>query len=132
MSTAWPSCTAKSPVACFPARISRPLPTAFTRPPGPRPPCRMFSTATFLPGGKIISACAVPLVCLRKKSGPRTCSKHELFQEVQTKTGLRLDPEAFTIGFARRATGYKRADLILSDLDRLREIAKIAGKFQIV
>ena len=59
-------------------------------------------------------------------------AKHELFQEVQTKTGLRLDPEAFTIGFARRATGYKRADLILSDLDRLREIAKIAGKFQIV
>ena len=59
-------------------------------------------------------------------------AKHELFQEVQTKTGLRLDPEAFTIGFARRATGYKRADLILSDLDRMREIAKIAGKFQIV
>jgi glycogen phosphorylase len=59
-------------------------------------------------------------------------AKHELFQEVQTKTGLRLDPEAFTIGFARRSTGYKRADLILSDLDRMREIAKIAGKFQIV
>ena len=59
-------------------------------------------------------------------------AKHELFEEVQKKTGLRLDPDAFTIGFARRATGYKRADLILSDLDRLREIAKIAGKFQIV
>jgi glycogen phosphorylase len=59
-------------------------------------------------------------------------AKHELFLEVQTKTGLRLDPEAFTIGFARRSTGYKRADLILSDLDRMREIAKIAGKFQIV
>ncbi|HMC28777.1 MAG TPA: alpha-glucan family phosphorylase, partial [Verrucomicrobiae bacterium] len=29
-------------------------------------------------------------------------------------------------------TGYKRADLILSDLDRLRLIAKNAGKFQIV
>jgi len=59
-------------------------------------------------------------------------AKHELFQEVHTKTGLRLDPDAFTIGFARRATGYKRADLILTDLDRLREIAKVAGKFQIV
>ncbi len=59
-------------------------------------------------------------------------SKHDLFETVRKKTGLRLDPDAFTIGFARRATGYKRADLILSDLYRLREIAKSAGKFQIV
>jgi starch phosphorylase len=59
-------------------------------------------------------------------------SKHELFLEVQKKTGLQMDSEVFTIGFARRATGYKRADLILSDLDRLREIAKNVGKFQIV
>src|SRR4029077_1943513 len=47
-------------------------------------------------------------------------AKHELLQAVRERTGLRLDPEAFTIGFARRATGYKRAELILSDLDRLR------------
>jgi starch phosphorylase len=59
-------------------------------------------------------------------------SKHDLFETVRQKTGLKLDPDVFTIGFARRATGYKRADLILSDLDRLREIAKNAGKFQIV
>src|SRR5580698_5710349 len=59
-------------------------------------------------------------------------AKHDLFEAVRTKTGLTLDPDVFTIGFARRATGYKRADLILSDLDRLRQIAKNAGKFQIV
>src|SRR5215470_9539058 len=59
-------------------------------------------------------------------------AKHELLAAVREKTGLRLDPEVFTIGFARRATGYKRAGLILSDLDRLRQIAKNAGKFQIV
>jgi len=59
-------------------------------------------------------------------------AKHELLEVVRTKTGLKLDPEAFTVGFARRATGYKRADLILSDLDRLREIAKDAGQFQII
>jgi starch phosphorylase len=59
-------------------------------------------------------------------------AKHELLEVVRTKTGLHLDPEVFTIGFARRATGYKRADLILSDLDRLRQIAKDAGQFQIV
>jgi len=59
-------------------------------------------------------------------------AKHELLETVRKKTGLKLDPDAFTIGFARRATGYKRADLILSDLDRLRQIAKNAGPFQIV
>jgi glycogen phosphorylase len=59
-------------------------------------------------------------------------AKHELLEAVRMKTGLTLDRDAFTIGFARRATGYKRADLILSDLDRLRQIAKGSGKFQIV
>ncbi len=59
-------------------------------------------------------------------------AKHALLEKVRKKTGLKLDPEAFTIGFARRATGYKRADLILSDLDRLRQIAKHVGAFQII
>jgi starch phosphorylase len=59
-------------------------------------------------------------------------AKHDLLETVRKKTGLTLDPEVFTIGFARRATGYKRADLILSDLDGLREIAKNVGKFQII
>ena len=59
-------------------------------------------------------------------------AKHDLLEAVRRKTGLRLEPEAFTIGFARRATGYKRADLILNDLDRLRQIAKNGGAFQIV
>jgi glycogen phosphorylase len=59
-------------------------------------------------------------------------AKHDLFERVREKTGLSLDEEVFTIGFARRATGYKRADLILSDLDRLRQIAKNSGHFQII
>jgi glycogen phosphorylase len=59
-------------------------------------------------------------------------AKGELFEVVRRKTGLKMDLETFTIGFARRATGYKRADLILSDVDRLRQIARSAGKFQIV
>jgi glycogen phosphorylase len=59
-------------------------------------------------------------------------AKHELFEVVRTKTGLNFNAEIFTIGFARRATGYKRADLILADLDRLRQIAKNAGQFQIL
>ena len=59
-------------------------------------------------------------------------AKHELLETVRQKTGLTLDEDVFTIGFARRATGYKRADLILSDLDRLRQIAKNGGQFQII
>src|SRR6266436_976672 len=59
-------------------------------------------------------------------------AKTELLEVVRQKTGLKMDLDTFTIGFARRATGYKRADLILSELDRLRQIAKTAGTFQIV
>jgi starch phosphorylase len=59
-------------------------------------------------------------------------AKHELLETVREKTGMQFDPEVFTIGFARRATGYKRADLILSDLDRLRQMAKNSGPFQII
>ncbi len=33
--------------------------------------------------------------------------------------GERLDPEALTIGFARRFAAYKRADLVFADVDRL-------------
>jgi starch phosphorylase len=51
---------------------------------------------------------------------------------VKRRTGEELDPNVMTIGFARRATPYKRADLIFSDLDRLRTIAKNVGKIQIV
>jgi glycogen phosphorylase len=59
-------------------------------------------------------------------------AKHALFETVRRKTGLKLNSEYFTIGFARRATAYKRAELILRDLDRLRQIAKNVGHFQIV
>ncbi|MBN1554134.1 MAG: alpha-glucan family phosphorylase [Phycisphaerae bacterium] len=44
-----------------------------------------------------------------------------------------LDPEALTIGFARRFATYKRANLILSDLDRLERIVNRSGrKVQII
>jgi starch phosphorylase len=36
--------------------------------------------------------------------------------------GLQLDPTVLTIGFARRFATYKRADLIFSDMDRLRKL----------
>jgi starch phosphorylase len=43
-----------------------------------------------------------------------------------------MSEEVFTIGFARRAATYKRADLLFADPMRLREIAAGAGQLQIV
>jgi len=54
-------------------------------------------------------------------------AKAALFVTVRDRTGVELDPNAFWIGFARRATGYKRMTLPFSDLARLRAIAASAG-----
>jgi starch phosphorylase len=59
-------------------------------------------------------------------------AKKMLIAEVEKRTGQRLDPEALTIGFARRATAYKRADLLFSDLDRLTRIARQVGPLQVI
>jgi len=59
-------------------------------------------------------------------------AKAELLMEVAKRTGVRLDPRALTIGFARRATPYKRADLMLRDRDRLRRIAHDVGTLQFI
>jgi starch phosphorylase len=61
-----------------------------------------------------------------------TKCKARLIREIARERRVRLDPEVFTIGFGRRATAYKRADLIFRDLDRLKKIAAHAGPFQIV
>jgi starch phosphorylase len=59
-------------------------------------------------------------------------AKTTLIDEVEKRSGVRLDRAVFTIGFARRATPYKRADMVFSDMDRLRSIIRIAGPLQIV
>lgn len=59
-------------------------------------------------------------------------AKEAMLDEVLKRTGTTLDPNVFTIAFARRATPYKRADLIFSDLDRLRSIVRNVGPLQIV
>src|SRR5687768_9502148 len=74
-------------------------------------------------------ACTIPLDEIREAHDR---AKRELLDEVAQRTGVHLDPKAFTIGFARRATPYKRADLLFSDLDRLRAIAKHTGPLQVV
>ena len=57
-------------------------------------------------------------------------AKKELIDYVNSSTGSDMDCETLTIGFARRATAYKRADLLFTDIEKLEKIA--GGKIQII
>ncbi len=59
-------------------------------------------------------------------------AKRNMLAEVEKRTGTRLDPAVLTIGFARRTTEYKRADLLFYDIERLKQIARQAGPFQVI
>ena len=59
-------------------------------------------------------------------------AKKNLIDYVETANGIRLNEETFTIGFARRAAAYKRADLLFDDVERLKAIASRSGPIQIV
>ena len=58
-------------------------------------------------------------------------NKRALLSYVEKKTGVKMNDSALTVGFARRATGYKRATLVFSDLKRLREANK-RGQLQFI
>ena len=59
-------------------------------------------------------------------------ARKDLFQQVRWLTGTQLDETIFTLGFARRATAYKRADLLFTDVERLKQIARNRGPLQLV
>ncbi len=59
-------------------------------------------------------------------------AKRNLLAEVERRAGIHLDPTAMTLGFARRASTYKRADLLLSEPDRLKRIVRQVGPLQII
>ena len=67
-----------------------------------------------------------------KIQAAHTRAKEELLTEVSTRTGLVLNPKVLTLGFARRAATYKRANLLFTDPDRLLKIATAAGGLQIL
>ena len=58
-------------------------------------------------------------------------SKQDLLDFVKEKADLRMDVGTLTLGFARRATAYKRATMIFSDLEKLEEVNR-QGKIQLV
>ncbi len=59
-------------------------------------------------------------------------AKHSLLERIHRETGTSFAEDALTIGFARRATAYKRATLIFSDVERLAAIAEQRGPIQLV
>jgi len=57
-------------------------------------------------------------------------AKRKLIDYVNSISDARMEYDVLTIGFARRATAYKRADLLFTDIKRLEKIGQ--GKIQII
>lgn len=74
-------------------------------------------------------AVGIPLAEIQQK---HMRAKQELLGAVGDATGVHLAENVATIGFARRAAEYKRAELVFSDLQRLRQIREKSGAFQIL
>ena len=65
-------------------------------------------------------------------AGAHAASKQLLVDAVAQRTGVALKTDVFTIGFARRAATYKRADLLFTDPERLVRCAHERGGLQII
>jgi len=77
----------------------------------------LLTRAAKIPGPELLSAHAA--------------AKKDLLGEIARRTSIALDAAKPILAFARRMTGYKRPDLLFSDLEALRTIAR-AYPFQIV
>jgi glycogen phosphorylase len=64
---------------------------------------------------------------LRERARQRWQEEHVTAARV-VAAGTLLDPDALTIGFARRFTGYKRAELVFRDSERLSRILNGRGR----
>ena len=58
-------------------------------------------------------------------------AKKVLIDHVNNATNVGMDYDTLTLGFARRATEYKRANLLFSDVEKLRK-ANRQGKMQLI
>ncbi|NNM81574.1 MAG: alpha-glucan family phosphorylase [Burkholderiales bacterium] len=90
--------------------------------------CRSFAALydRYLPGW-----CHEPQLLVRVDQipdeliwGAHAEAKAALLEKVEALSGIRFDPDIPVFGFARRMTEYKRPDLLFSDLERIRRIAK--------
>jgi glycogen phosphorylase len=94
--------------------------------------CELFDE--YIPGWRTDNnylryAISIPLDDIRTAHAK---AKAALFHEIRQRTGVDLDPAVFTMGFARRASTYKRANLLFQDRERLKRIARDVGPIQIV
>jgi starch phosphorylase len=71
----------------------------------------------------------IPLEAIRQAHAE---AKQRLIHEVNHRLNAGFDQDLFTIGFARRATAYKRPTLLFHDPERLRRIARQHGPLQLV
>ena len=59
-------------------------------------------------------------------------AKIALLDYINNKNNIDFSYDVLTIGFARRATAYKRADLIFYDIERLASICEKTSKIQLI
>jgi starch phosphorylase len=59
-------------------------------------------------------------------------AKKQLIGYVNREANIGMDNDVLTIGFARRAASYKRADLIFEDMERLKKISSEVGAIQLI
>ena len=64
---------------------------------------------------------------MRERARQRWVEEHVGIPRV-VAAGVLLEPEALTLGFARRFTGYKRPELVFHDPERLARILNAAGR----
>jgi starch phosphorylase len=69
-------------------------------------------------------AVGIPLEAI---AGAHHEAKRDLIAEVNARTNAGLDQDVLTLGFARRATPYKRPALLFHDPQRLRRLAPPSG-----
>jgi glycogen phosphorylase len=59
-------------------------------------------------------------------------AKRQMLEDVNRATQTGMDVDVLTVGFARRATAYKRMDLLFQDIERLQQLAARAGGLQVI
>jgi starch phosphorylase len=96
------------------------------------PLCALFDK--FIPGWRTDNnylryAISIPFDEIRRAHAE---AKVTLLDEVQKQTGVLLDANVLTLGFARRASTYKRADLLFHNPERLKWIAANVGPIQVI
>ena len=75
----------------------------------------------------------MPSACTPKSCRPRTWRpSRPSSPRFTSSTGVKFAADVLTLGFARRATGYKRADWLFHDPQKLRALCAKVGRLQVV